>query len=225
MTTDELIVELARAAGPVRPLARPSARLARWTAATLPVTALGAIVIGLRADVLIAMPQPTFLAVAVATLSTALLSAASALVLSVPGAERSAPQRALPLLAAGLWALALIALLMTGGEPIRRVLQWPFHWLCFIEIVALGTVPGFALFAMIRRAAPLRHAWSGALAMLAAVAIGAAATQFICPLDDPAHHLVGHLLPVAVLSVLGAFAGHRYLNWLRRDTIHFTDSM
>ena len=75
-------------------------------------------------------------------------------------------------------------------------------------------MPGWVLFAMVRRAAPLRRAWSGALATLAAVGISAAATQFICPLDDPAHQLVGHVLPVAVLSVLGAFVGHRYLNWL-----------
>jgi hypothetical protein len=49
---------------------------------------------------------------------------------------------------------------------------------------------------------------------LAAVALGAAATQFICPLDDPAHQLVGHVLPVAFLAVFGAIAGRRSLNWL-----------
>jgi hypothetical protein len=77
----------------------------------------------------------------------------------------------------------------------------------------LSVVPGWWLFAMLRRAAPLRRAWAGALATLAAVAIGATATQFICPIDDPAHQLVGHMLPVAVLSMLGAIAGLRYLNW------------
>jgi hypothetical protein len=44
----------------------------------------------------------------------------------------------------------------------------------------------------------------------------AAATQFICPLDDPAHQLVGHVVPVAVLSVLGALAGSRYLGFYSR---------
>jgi hypothetical protein len=73
-----------------------------------------------------------------------------------------------------------------------------------------------ALFVMLRRAAPLRGAWSAALATLAAVALGAVATQFICPLDDPAHQLVGHVLPVAFLAVFGAIAGRRSLNWLSR---------
>ena len=160
--------------------------------------------------------QPTFAGLAVATLGTALLSAAGAFVLSVPGAERSPLQRAVPLVAGGVWALALVLLLTSGDDPVRRVLALPFHWACLIEIAGLSIVPGWALFAMLRRAAPLRRAWSAALATLAAVALSAVATQFICPVDDPAHLLVGHLLPVAFLSVSGAIVGHRWLNWLNR---------
>ena len=61
------------------------------------------------------------------------------------------------------------------------------------------------------------QAWSAALATLASVALGAAATQFLCPIDDPAHQLVGHVLPVAFLSVWGAIVGGRSLNWLSHD--------
>jgi hypothetical protein len=215
--TDELIVQLARAARPVRPLSAPSVRLAGWTAAAVPVTALGVIVVGPRVDVWTAIYQPTFVATAVATLGTALLSAAAAFVLSVPGVERSRLQRAVPLVAGGVWALVLVVLLTTGGDPVQRVLALPFHWACLIEIVGLSIVPGWALFAMLRRAAPLRPAWSAALATLAAVALAAVATQVICPVDDPAHLLVGHVLPVAFLSVWGAIVGRRWLNWLNRD--------
>jgi hypothetical protein len=205
--TEELIVALARDGHPVRRLDRPSLRLVRWTAAIIPVTALAAIVIGLRADVSSAITQPAFLGIAAATIATALIAAASALVLSIPGAERSSLQRALPLSLGGLWAVALVVLLTRGGDPLQRLLVWPVHWLCVIEITMLGIVPALALFTMLRRAAPLRTHWSGALATLASVAIGAAATQFLCPVDDPAHQLVGHLFPVAVLSMLGALAG------------------
>ena len=215
MRTDELIVQLARAAGPVRPLPGPSVRLARWTAAAVSMTALGVIVIGPRADVLTAIYQPTFVALAVATLGTALLSAAGAFVLSVPGIERSPLQRAVPLLAGGVWALVLVVLLTTGGNPVQRILALPFHWACVIEIVGLSIVPSWVLFVMLRRAAPLRRAWSAAFATLAAVALAAVATQVICPLDDPAHQLVGHLLPVALLSLSGTIVGRRWLNWLR----------
>jgi hypothetical protein len=212
--TDELIVQLAREAGPVQPLAPPSVRLARWTAAAVPMSALGVIAFGPRGDVLTAIHQPVFVGLAVASLVTALLSAAGAFVLSVPGAERSPLQRVMPLVAGSLWALVLVVLLITGGDPVRRVLDFPLHPACVIEIAAVGVVPGWALFAMLRRAAPLRRAWSAGLATLAAVALGAVATQFICPLDDPAHQLVGHVLPVAFLAVFGAIAGRRSLNWL-----------
>ena len=214
MRTDELIVELARSAGPVRRLPNPSIRFARWTAASVPLLVFAVIVIGPRADVLTAVSQPTFLAIAAATIATSLLAAASALVLAIPGAEQSPVQRMAPLIAGSAWALGLAYLLTTDGASARRLLEWPFHLLCLIEIVGLGLIPGFALLAMLRRAAPLQRAWSGALAALAAVAIGAAATHFLCPLDDPAHQLVGHLLPVAGLSMLGALAGQRYLNWM-----------
>ena len=214
MRTDELIVQLARAAGPVRPLPGPSVRLAGWTAAAVPVTALGVIVIGPRGDVWTAIAQPTFVALAVATIGTALLSAAGAFVLSVPGAERSPLQRVVPLVAGGVWALVLVALLTNGGDPVQRVLALPFHWACLIEIAGLSVVPGWVLFAMLRRAAPLQRVWTATLAMLAAGALAAAATQLICPVDDPAHLLVGHVLPVALLSVWGAIAGRRWLNWL-----------
>ena len=64
-------------------------------------------------------------------------------------------------------------------------------------------MPGWVLLPMLRRAAPLRRAWSAALATLASVAFGAAATQFHLSIDDPAHQLVGHVLPVALLGLGG----------------------
>jgi hypothetical protein len=214
--TDELIVQLARAAGPVRPLPGPSVRLARWTAAAVPLAALGVIVIGPRKDILTAIYQPTFVWLAMATLGTALLSAMGAFVLSVPGAERSPLQRMVPLVVGGVWALVLVVLLTNGGDPVQRVLALPFHWACLFEIAGLSVVPGWALFAMLRRAAPLQPVWTAALAMLAAGALAAVATQLICPVDDPAHLLVGHVVPVAFLSAWGAMVGRRWLDWLHR---------
>ena len=217
MKTDELIVQLAREAGPVRRLPAPSIRLAQWTALAVPMAALGVIVIRPRADLLTVIHQPTFIGIALVTLITALLSAAGAFVLSIPGAERSPLQRVVPLLAGSVWALVLVVLLTTGGDPMRRLLALPFHGACLIEIVGLSVLPGWVLFAMLRRAAPLRRTWSAALATLAAVALSAVATQVICPIDDAAHQIVGHFLPVSLLSAVGAIAGHRWLNWLGRD--------
>jgi hypothetical protein len=212
--TDELIVQLARAAGPVHPLPSPSARLARWIAVVLPITALGVIVMHPRVDLGAALQDPRFVGRALATVATALLSAASAFVLSVPGAERSPFQRAVPLLAGGLWALVLTLFLIDGGNPVPRLATLPFNPPCIYQIIGLSVVPGLALFAMLRRAAPLQPAWSAALATLAAAALSAAGTQMICPVDDPAHQLVGHVVPVIALTVIGGVVGRPLLDWL-----------
>ena len=216
MRTEELIVQLASSAGAVQPLPRPSVRLARWAAGVLPLIAVGVMVIGPRADASIVIRQPAFMVLALVTLATALLAAAGAFVLSVPGAERLAVHRTTTLIAGSAWMSVLIARLLEGGNPVQRLMVLPIHSLCVIEIAGFGIVPAWALFVMLRRAAPLRQAWSGALATLAAAALGAAATQVLCPIDDPAHQLVGHVLPVILLVVAGTIAGRRAFDWLRR---------
>ena len=215
MRTDELIVELARGAGPARPLAAPWARFAKWAAGALVVALLGAVAIGPRADLLAVVHHPAFIWLAALTLATGLFAAASAFVLSVPGAERSPLLRAGAIIACISWALVLVWLVSAGGDALRRVLALPIHVACILEIAAFSVLAGGPLFSMLRRAAPLQRSWSGALATLAAASLGAFATQFICPIDDPAHHLLSHFLPVMFLSGAGALAGRRLLDWLR----------
>jgi hypothetical protein len=45
--------------------------------------------------------------------------------------------------------------------------------------------------------------------MAAAMAAGAFAIQFICPLDDAGHALFGHFAPVVAVALLGAVAAHK----------------
>jgi hypothetical protein len=211
--TEELIVELTRSLEPVERLASPLVRLVTWTAVSLSIAAAGVMAIGPRSDVLSAAQQPAYAALAMLALATSLASAASALVLSVPGAERSAAQRALPLVLGIVWTVTLTAFLWAEGDPLARLVAFPVHAACVIEIAVFALVPGWMLFAMLRRAAPLRVTWSAALAALAATALGAAATQIVCPLDDPAHHLVGHVAPMAVLAIAVALTRRRSLIW------------
>ena len=129
---------------------------------------------------------------------------------SVPGAERSASQHWLPIGAGVMWAGLLIGALLDGDAPISRLTAFPFHAACAIEIAGLSIVPGLLLFFMVRRAAPLRLGWSATLAALASVALAATATQIICPIDDPAHHLVAHFGPAVLMVAFGgAFAAPR----------------
>jgi hypothetical protein len=211
--TEELIVQLTGSLERVEPLESPFMRLVRWAAVCTPVVALGILAIGARADVTSAVRQPAFVALAIMAVATAISSAASALVLSIPGAERSPALRGLPLLIAGAWTVTLTIFLVAGGAPLSRLTALPVHAACLIEIAAFAVVPGWALFTMLRRAAPLRVSWSAGLAALAATAVGAAATQIVCPIDDPAHHLVSHIVPMAILTMAVAASRRRSLIW------------
>jgi hypothetical protein len=211
VTTEDLIVQLAGSAGPIQPLAPPMRRLWRWTAGAVATTVAGVALIGVRADTGAMSREIGFLVLAALTMTTALVSAGAALVLSVPGAERSAAQRWAPIVAGGAWAGLLTWSVLSGGSGVPRIVAFPFHIGCVIQIIALSLIPTWGLFSMLRRAAPLRLSWSAGLASLAALALAAVGVQFICPINDPAHLLVGHFVPVAALALAGALIGSRAL--------------
>jgi hypothetical protein len=213
--TEDLIVQLTGSLEPVQPLAPPFVRLIRWTALSLGVATLGVLVIGARRDIADTLREPAFAALVVLAIATGIAAAASALILSVPGNERSPAQRSVPLLLFGGWAAALAVMLVSGGAALDRLIALPVHALCVIEIAGFALIPGWVLFNMLRRAAPLKPVWTAGLAALAATALGAAATQILCPIDDPAHHLVGHMTPALLFTMLGASLRQRSLIWLR----------
>lgn len=212
MRTDALIVQLARAADPVTPLRRPLVRLGRWMALVAPVTIIAVLALHPREDLAAALLDDVYLARAATTLATAVVAAAMALVLSVPGAERSPYQRAFPLVCGGLWIVVLVAVLTSGGDAAARLAAFPINPLCLYEIAGLSAVPALSLVAMLRRAAPLRPGWNAVLAGLAAAALAAAGTQLLCPVDDAAHQLVGHVVPVVGLTLAMAAAARPWLN-------------
>jgi hypothetical protein len=149
------------------------------------------------------------------TLAAGVLAGATAFALSVPGIDRSTSRRALPFVTALVWAGLLAVLLANGGQPAQRLMAFPVNWPCGYKILGFSVIFGGAILVLLRRAAPLDFVWTGSLAALAATAMAAAATQLVCPVDDPAHQLVGHVVPVIVLAAAGTAIGVRALNWLR----------
>ena len=106
MTTDELILQLTKSAVPVRPLPSPSVRLLRWVAVATMLGAVAVIAIGPRADLSTAISHWAFVASLLALLIAMVSAGAAALIMSVPGAERSPRNRVLPIAAAVAWVLA-----------------------------------------------------------------------------------------------------------------------
>jgi hypothetical protein len=209
--TEDLIVTLAHESGPWTPLPPVRTRALRWL---LLATGLGAIAvasIGARADLRLAIQSAPYVWLAAFTLGTGLVAAVSAMTLSVPGAERTPILRIAAVILALAWLFTLALRLAAGGDGWARLAALPNHWACVAEIVALSIASGWAFLVMLRHAAPLRPRWAAGLATLAAAALGAAAVQLICPIDDPAHQIVSHVTTVLALVVVGTLAGRRAL--------------
>lgn len=202
MTTDELILQLAQSATAVKRLAPPSTRTFRWLLVAASMAVAAVIAIGPRADLDAAVTKPAFVLSLAALIGAAVSAAAVALAMSVPGTERSPRRRALPVAAVVAWAATWLLVLATSPGHARL-----FHAGCAVEIAALSGVCGWVLVGMLRQAAPLLPAWTSAIAAIASVTVGAAATQVICPIDDPRHQLVGHVLVAVVVGVAAFIVG------------------
>ena len=180
------------------------------------VAAVVVLAVGPRSDVSLALGQPRFLLLATALVATALLSAAAAFTLSIPGAERWSAQRLLPLTTGALWAALLIVWLRQGGDAWARIAAMPIHLLCVLIVGVLAGISGSMLTKMLARGASLHAAWTAVFAWIAAASTGALAAHIVCPIDDPAHHLTGHFAPFVVVALAGSFLTQRSFQLWRR---------
>ena len=210
MKTDALIVQLAQSARPIRPLAPPGLRAARFLVAALLVMSVVIVMVGPRDDIASALGRPVFLASLAALLLMLMSGASTAFVLSVPGAEGSAAQRIVPLLAVASWS-AIWMVSTFAGDASAGETTAPFHLACALTTALCAVAIGALLLTMIVRAAPLRTLHTALTASLASTAAGAAVAQVFCPLDDATHQLVGHVLIAVAVMAAGMWVGRQML--------------
>jgi hypothetical protein len=213
--TDEFIQQLAGEITPVRPLGRPRRRVAGWLVIALASLAVVMMLMGVRRELGDAADRADFVFEAALLLLTAISASLGALLVSVPGAERSAWTRWAPVVfgaACVTWAAGELVFAAATGAPTGRL---TFAWHCVFKTTSVAAVPGIALFAMVRRGAPLSGAWAGLLAVLATVAVGVLGANIICPNDRPLHMLLWHVAPLVVFAAGGAALGRWLLAWPR----------
>lgn len=200
----ELVDRLVSDGTAVRRLWRPETRLLVWLGIVIPAVALLA-ARGLRDDVVQRLQAPAFLLEEAAILLGAALLALAALRTAVPGRQTG---RSLALVTAT--ALALGGLLQLG-KPIFAgwtpdlflTIGLPCLWRSF----AWTLVPWVLLLIAVRRAAPLRSRWTGALVGAAAWGITLAALRLCCQTEELLHLGVFHVLPFVAGTLLSAALG------------------
>jgi hypothetical protein len=215
------IARLVRSATPVTTLEAPSVRLARWAITSTALALLSIAILGVRADVAAQMANGWFVARATATLTIVVAAAIVAFFISVPGVEPSRLVRALPLAACLVWAVMLVGTLAATRSPLDVLLQVTPHPSCVLLIAATAITPGVMLVRMLRDCAPLQARWTGGLAGLASVALGALGTQFVCTNDAAAHHLLWHFTPVVLFALASVAVGSSLFGWPHRQERHF----
>ena len=213
MRTEDLIQELARDTQPVTRLQPVARRLLGWV--VLAAVSFGVVLflMGVRRDLGDGSDRADFAFEAALLIVTALSAAVGALVISVPGAERSPVVRWAPVIAAAAsitWAVGELVYAASVGAPTGRL---TFAWHCVWKTTAVGAVPGIALFLMVRRAAPMHAAWAGMLAVLATAAVGVLGANTICPNDRPLHMLLWHVAPLMLFAAIGSALGTWLLKW------------
>ena len=201
METEELARALAGSLEPVRRLAGVERRTLLWSGFALLCVSLGAWALGPRADLASKVRDPAWLRENALLLAVFVLSARSAFQLSVPGAERSAAARMLPLAGLLLWAALLAARLQADPLPAAA------GWLCISKMTCLALAPALAALVMLRRAAPLDPGWTGWSALLAAAALAILGTRALCAKDDPRHVFLWHFGPLLVAALAGIHLG------------------
>jgi hypothetical protein len=212
--TDDLILELARDANPVRRLPPPGRRAALWLALALPYAAF-VIALSGSAPGLGQMAQNTrFLVEQAATLATAVTAAVAAFSLLVPGRSRRLAW--LPLFPLAVWLLTLGQGCLADWRRLGpEGLSLRIDWDCFVPMFWIGLLPTVAMVVMLRRGAPLAPRQTMTLGALAIAALTNFALQLFHVGDVSIMVLVWHFGSAVLFSALVGWLGAGLLSWRR----------
>jgi len=136
-------------------------------------------------------------------LAVSMLLVWAALRRGIPALPQRRPIEALALAGLAIWiALQLLALLSPTLEP-SMLGKRPG---CEIDVVLFGLPPLVLALWWLRGLAPFERAWAGGLLGLASGALPGLGMQLAC-MYLPAHGLVHHVAPIALLGAVGAALG------------------
>lgn len=216
MQTDDLIRSLAGDAKPVRRLAHPALRAVIWMMLSAGYVGLVVWLVGLRPDLMAKLSDQRFLIEVGAALLTSMMAAAAAFCAGCPGRpvwERFAPFPFLAVWLASLGEGCWRQWSQTGADG----LQLQADFTCLQSISAVGLIPAVLILFMIKKGGPIAPRSATGLAILAATALAAAALRLFHTQDMSLMLLVWQFGSVALLALLGFFAGQFFLRWQTLD--------
>jgi hypothetical protein len=211
--TADLITSLTANMTPAGRLRTPTTRAACWLLLAVAVLLLLAMSQGLRPDFWQRLRDPTYCVSLVACLSTGVLAAEAAFLISLP--DRSRLWSLLPVPALAVWLANIGYQCLTDwvsmgpdgvalGETAR----------CFATLTLTGLPLSLALLVMLRHAARLRPTAVSAMGGLAVAAISAAAQSLFHASDATVMVLIWNIGMAVLFVGLGGAFGQSLFRWI-----------
>lgn len=210
VNTPDLIETLVAGVGPVRRLRPPVMRASAWLAVAVAVIGMLGLWHGPRADLVMRLGQPWFVAGMVAAALTGALAAVAAFLLSLP--DRSRAWALLPVPAAALWLGTVGTGCLTDWVRLDgENFQWGDAASCF-GLLLLASVPLSALlFWMLRHTARLRPTPAILSGGLAVAALSACALSLLHVFEASAMILLWNFGAAGLVMGVDAVIGRRLL--------------
>ncbi|MBI1649159.1 NrsF family protein [Hyphomicrobium sulfonivorans] len=212
MKTDELINALvADTAVPPSPVHRIV-----WIAAALAALVTGAVFFAwlpVRGDMASALTDPRFLFKWAFTLSLFLSALAVATLLMRPEQTQKGPLLLLAAAPAILIVGIILELIALPAEQWLSTMVGMNSHGCIVTIPFLALAPLSVLLMAIKKGAPTRPAFAGAVAGLAATGIAASYYAMYCRDDSPLFLATWYILSALLVAAVGALIGSRLLRW------------
>lgn len=214
MKTEELIDSLVHDAKPVRRMPSPVLLAVALIVTGVVSSLAGAWLMGVRPDFGWDVFNRRFIMINSMLVFTLGAAAFVLATMSIPGRQRRQKIQ----LIFGLAVFTVIVGMFLMRWPWVYGMGWN-AWLvaggwCVGRGVLLGAIPTGVGVWLHSRGAPMNPGVSGGLIGGASATQGANATGWCCDIEEPAHVLLCHfLIPTVILSLIGVWAGRRWLRW------------
>jgi Negative regulator of sigma F len=193
-----------------RPLWPVSARLTLWM--LIEVGILAWVISHTTNNFVARLTHPAYAIEIIFFETAAIICAALALKSAIPGRIVSAKEvtMAASLAMAGT-VVFIIAQPIATSDPLGEFAR--NGWRCAVDTVLFGTLPWLGLWWLVKRGASMNGWLSGLLAGAGALLFSFAVMRMVCPIDEPLHLLIWHLLPALTVIGLSALAGIKLLRF------------
>lgn len=213
-TTDQLIEQLALRAAPVHPIAPPAVRTLRWLASGLVVVTAMLVLLGLRADIAVAIRRPGVVADLLLSLAIASTASYAAFYVSVPGRSARIAWWCVPPLLTWLALMGWNCAQTDGSAASASVLAIFDRGVCAAAITAIGIPVALLTYVSTRFATATRPHLAAGLGALAATSLASFAVSLHHSGETAPMVLIWHGGAVLAFSALAAAAGRRVFSWI-----------